>query len=198
MSYNAVVIGASAGGFYAFRKLIPKMPKDFSMPILIVQHTSPTSDNYLAQFLNKLSKLNVKEVDEKEEIKSGYVYIAPPNYHLLIEEDHTLSLSTEEKKNYSRPSIDILFETAAIAYGKSLIGIILTGANDDGAEGLLAIQKAGGFCIVQKPDDAEVDTMPIAAIEQAKPNKILKLDEIAKFLTKLDNPVKQKTQTKNK
>lgn len=113
-------------------------------------------------------------------------------------EDHTLSLSTEEKKNYSRPSIDILFETAAIAYGKSLIGIILTGANDDGAEGLLAIKKAGGFCIVQKPDDAEVDTMPIAAIEQAKPNKILKLDEIAKFLTKLDNPVKQKTQTKNK
>ena len=198
MPYNAVVIGASAGGFHALGKLIPKFPKEFSMPIFIVQHTSPTSDNYLATFLNKLSNLIVKEADEKEEIKSGYIYIAPPNYHLLIEEDHTISLSTEEKKNYSRPSIDILFETAAIAYGNNLIGVVLTGANNDGAEGLLAIQNAGGFCIVQKPIDAEEETMPVAAIEKAKTNKILKLDEIANFIIKLDNPKKQKKQTKDK
>lgn len=198
MPYNAVVIGASAGGFHALGKLIPKFPKEFSMPIFIVQHISPTSDNYLATFLNKLSNLLVKEADEKEEIKAGYIYIAPPNYHLLIEEDHTISLSTEEKKNYSRPSIDILFETAAIAFGNKLIGIVLTGANNDGAEGLLAIKNAGGFCIVQKPMDAEEETMPVAAIEKAKPDKILKLDEIANFIIKLDNPIKQKKQIKDK
>lgn len=192
MPYNAVVIGSSAGGFNALGKLIPKFPKEFSIPIFIVQHTSPNSDNFLAKFLNKLSNLKVKEADEKEEIKAGYVYIAPPNYHLLIEEDHTISLSTEKKKNYSRPSIDILFETAAIAYGNSLIGIVLTGANNDGSAGLLAIKNAGGYCIVQKPTDAEVETMPIAAIELAKPNKILKLDEIVDFIIKLDNPLKQK------
>ncbi len=192
MPYNAVVIGASAGGFHALGKLIPKFPKEFSIPIFIVQHTSPASDNYLAKFLNKLSNLKVKEADEKEEIRSGYVYIAPPNYHLLIEEDHTISLSTEEKKNYSRPSIDILFETAAIAYGNGLIGVVLTGANNDGAEGLFAIKNAGGYCIVQKPKDAEVETMPMAAIEQAKPDKVLKLDEIANVIIKLDNSKKEK------
>ncbi len=192
MPYKAVVIGASAGGFHALGKLIPKFPKEFSMPIFIVQHTSATSDNYLVRHLNKLSSLKVKEADEKEIIQSGYVYIAPPNYHLLIEEDHTLSLSTERKKNYSRPSIDILFETAAIAYNDSLIGVVLTGANHDGANGLLEIKNAGGFCIVQHPKDAEVDTMPVSAIELAKPNKILKLDEIANYIIELDTPRKPK------
>lgn len=185
MPYKAIVIGASAGGFHALGKLIPEFPKKFQLPIIIVQHTSPTSDNYLATFLNKLSKLKVKEVDEKEEIKPGYVYIAPPNYHILIEEDQTISLSTEKKRNYSRPSIDILFETAAITYGNSLIGIVLTGANNDGAEGLLAIKNAGGFCIVQEPKDAEAEAMPVASIEKVKPNKILKLDEIANFIIEL-------------
>lgn len=186
MSYKAVVIGASAGGFYALRELIPKLPKKFSMPIFIVQHISPTSDNYMSHFLNKLSKLEVKEADEKENIKSGYVYISPPNYHLLIEEDNTISLSTEEKMNYSRPSIDILFETAAIAYGDSLIGIILTGANNDGAHGLLKIKNRGGYCIVQEPSEAETDAMPIAAIETATPDKVLTLDKIADLLIELD------------
>ena len=140
----------------------------------------------MAKHLDKLSNLIVKEADEKEIIQSGYVYIAPPNYHLLIEEDHTLSLSTEAKKNYSRPSIDILFETAAIAFTDSLIGVVLTGANNDGAKGLLEIKKAGGYCIVQQPKDAHVDTMPVSAIELVKPNKILNIDDIADFIIELD------------
>ncbi|MBC8321427.1 MAG: chemotaxis protein CheB [Bacteroidetes bacterium] len=192
MSYRAIVIGASAGGFHALSKLITQLPEGFSLPVFVVQHISPSSDNYMVKFLNKLSKLRVKEADEKEKIKLGHIYIAPPNYHMLIEENHTISLSTEKKKNYSRPSIDILFETAAFAYGKSLIGVILTGANNDGAAGLQAIKIAGGYCIVQEPAEAEAEAMPTAAIEHAKPHKILKLDEIAALLVELDNQVKQK------
>ncbi len=184
--YKAVVIGASAGGFHALRKLLTKLPKGFSMPIFIVQHISPTSDNYMAQFLNGKSELLVKEADEKELIKGGTVYISPPNYHLLIEEDNTLSLSTENKKNYSRPSIDILFESAAFTYGSSLIGVVLTGANSDGAAGLLTIKNHGGYCIVQEPAEAESTAMPLAAIEKATPNKVLKLNDIVALLVELD------------
>ena len=191
MSYKAIVIGASAGGFFALKKLIPMLPEDFSFPVFIVQHISPTSDNYMAKFLDNLANLTVKEADEKEIITAGYVYIAPPNYHLLIEEDFSISLSTDEKKNYSRPSIDILFETATYAYGEDLIGIVLTGANSDGANGLLSIKKAGGFCIVQDPSEAEAEAMPLAAIKSSDPHKILKIEEIGKLLIELDNKVKK-------
>jgi two-component system chemotaxis response regulator CheB len=184
--YKAVVIGASAGGFHALRKLLAKLPKGFSMPIFIVQHISPTSDNYMAKFLNKNAELIVKEADEKEIIAGGTVYIAPPNYHLLIEDDLTISLSTEGKVNYSRPSIDILFESAAYVYGSNLIGVVLTGANSDGAVGLNTIKKFGGYCIVQEPTEAESSAMPLAAIEKVSPNYILKLTEISDLLVKLD------------
>ena len=196
MSYKAIVIGASAGGFFALKKLITALPIDFSIPILIVQHISPTSDSYMARHLNSLSKLTVKEADEKEAILPGHVYIAPPNYHLLIEEDNTISLSTENKKNYSRPSIDILFETAAYAYGKVLIGIILTGANNDGSSGLLSIKNHGGYCIVQDPSEAEVDTMPISAINNSNPQKILKIEEIASLLIEINKVLKKDTKKK--
>ncbi len=190
MLYKAIVLGASAGGFYALRKLIPMLPGEFSIPIVIVQHISPTSDNYMARFLDNLSEIKVKEVDEKEPLLPGHVYIAPPNYHLLIEEDRTISLSTEEKKNYSRPSIDILFETAVLAFGKELIGIILTGANNDGAEGLKKIKEAGGYCIVQDPKEAEANAMPIAAIKKSNPDKILGLTDIAIHLIEMDTNIK--------
>ncbi len=185
MKYNAVVIGASAGGFHAVKKLLAQLPKDFSLPVIIVQHISPSSDNYMATYLNDNCKLRVKEADEKEDILPGYVYISPPNYHLLVEEDFTLSLSTTEKVNYSRPSIDILFETAVYAYGDSLIGIVLTGANNDGAEGLRKIKNAGGYCIVQDPKEAEATVMPESAIEKAVPHNILCIDSIAKKLISL-------------
>ncbi len=186
MSYTAVVIGASAGGFHALGRLLTKLPKQFSMPIFIVQHISSLSDNYMAKFLNNKSSLTIKEADEKEQIMGGTAYIAPPNYHLLIEEDNTLSLSTEEKMNYSRPSIDILFESASFVYGSNLIGVVLTGANSDGADGLLKIKKAGGYCIVQDPAEAESTAMPLAAIEKASPQQVLKLKDIASLLIKFD------------
>ncbi len=140
----------------------------------------------MAEFLNKKADLLVKEADEKEIIKKGTVYISPPNYHLLIEEDLTISLSTENKKNYSRPSIDILFESAAFAYGSSLIGVVLTGANNDGANGLLSIKNKGGYCIVQEPTEAESTAMPLAAIGKVSPHKVLKLEDIASLLIQLD------------
>ena len=179
---NAVVIGASAGGLYALKKLLPALPATFPCPILVVQHISPKSDNYLTKMLNELSELSVKEADEKEPILPGTVYITPPDYHMLVESDFTLSFSMEEKVNYSRPSIDVLFETAADVYGPHLLGIILTGANADGAFGLLAVKKRGGYTIVQHPDDAESPSMPRAAINTAKPHKILALNEIIDFL----------------
>ncbi len=183
---KAIVIGASAGGLYALKKLLPALPASFPCPVLVVQHLSPHSDNYMVRMLDELSPLVVKEADEKEPVVSGTVYVAPPDYHLLVEEDFTLSLSVEEKVNYSRPAIDVLFETAADAYGRHLMGIILTGANADGANGLLAVKKRGGFTIVQQPEDAESQAMPKAAIELVKPHKIFTLDEIITFLSKGD------------
>ncbi len=182
---KAVVVGASAGGLYALKRLLPALPATFPCPVLVVQHMSPHSDNYMTRMLNDLSLLTIKEADEKEAIISGTVYIAPPDYHLLVESDYSLSLSVEEKVNYSRPSIDVLFETAADVYGPHLMGIVLTGASIDGANGLLAVKKKGGFTIVQHPDDAESPAMPKAAIEMAKPHKILTLDEIIALLSQV-------------
>ncbi len=196
MKYKAVVIGSSAGGFHALKKIIPLLPADFSLPVLIVQHISPTSDNYMAKYLDKLSQVTVKEADEKEELKPGTVYISPPNYHLLVEEDLTISLSTDPKKNYSRPSIDILFETASYAFGDQLIGIILTGANNDGSQGLKMISDSGGLCIVQNPLEAESNCMPSSAIDVAKPQKVLSLSEIARNLISIDKKLK-KSKEKN-
>ncbi len=181
---KAIVVGASAGGLYALKKLLPALPASFPCPVLVVQHMSPQSDNYMTHMLNDISPLTIKEADEKEPVLAGTIYIAPPDYHLLVENDFTLSLSMEEKINYSRPSIDVLFETAADTYRSHLMGIILTGANADGANGLLAIKNKGGVTIVQHPDDAESPAMPLAAIERADPDKVLTLEEIITFLSK--------------
>jgi two-component system chemotaxis response regulator CheB len=183
---QAIVMGSSAGGLYALKKLLPSLPESFPCPIMIVQHVSPASDNYMVRMLNELSAITVKEADEKEPVVPGTAYVAPPDYHLLVERDFTLSLSMEEKVNYSRPSIDVLFETAADAYGARLMGIVLTGANADGALGLKAIKKHGGYTLVQDPQDAESPVMPRAAIEKARPHKILSLKEIIAFLSRAD------------
>lgn len=180
---KAIVIGTSAGGLYALKRLLPALPATFPCPLLIVQHLSPHSDNYMVRMLNELSAITVKEADEKEPVVPGTAYVAPPDYHLLVEQDFTLSLSVEEKVNYSRPSIDVLFETAADAYGPHLMGIVLTGANADGARGLAYIKKKGGYALVQQPEDAESPAMPRAAIEKAVPDKVLTLQEIISFLS---------------
>jgi two-component system, chemotaxis family, protein-glutamate methylesterase/glutaminase len=185
--YKAVVIGASAGGMKAIRDILLMLPANFKLPMIIVEHISPQSDNFWIHSLDKNCKLHVKEAEEKERIESGKVYIAPPGYHLLIEKDYTFSLSADERVNYSRPSIDVLFETAADAYTDALIGIILTGANYDGAHGLKTVKKRGGLAIVQSLVEAEVQIMPQAAKNAAKPDFVLTKAEIAQKIIDLQS-----------
>ncbi|MBF0117548.1 MAG: chemotaxis protein CheB [Desulfobacterales bacterium] len=186
MKYEAIVIGVSAGGLNALKTILPTLPHDFKIPVIIVQHEHASSDDFLAHYLNDRCMLTVIQADEKIKISSGNVYLAPPNYHLLVEDDKTFSLSIDEHVNYARPSIDVLFETASEAYGNKLIGIILTGANSDGSIGLKEIKKRGGLTIVQEPSKAEVATMPSAAISATQVDYILPLEEIGPFLCKLE------------
>ncbi len=182
---KCIVIGASAGGMTALAKFLPKLPSTFPHPLIIVQHLHPNQGHFHVKFYSSICKLKVKEADDKEEVLSGYIYFATPNYHLLVEEDRTFSFSIDAKVNYSRPSIDVTFESAADAFGRNVIGIILTGANHDGAIGLQTVKKMGGIAIVQTPEDAEVSSMPEAAIEKTKPDFILPLSEIAPKLREL-------------
>lgn len=187
MKYNiqAVVIGVSAGGFQALHTLLPLFPEDFSPPIIIVQHRMTGSDNFFIESLRRCCSLNVIEPDDKEIIQSGTVYIAPSGYHLLIEKDFSLSLSVDEPVSFARPSINVLFESAAEVYGAKLAGIILTGANSDGSDGIKMVKKNGGLTIVQAPDTAEFDIMPLSAISTNSVDFILSLEEILPFLVGL-------------
>jgi len=183
--YEAVVIGVSAGGLAAMDKILPQLNSDFCLPILIVQHISPDSENYLPTHYNVRCSLKVKEAEDKEPISPGTIYFSPPNYHLMVECDKSVALSVDPKVNFSRPSVDVLFETAASTYKDKLIGVILTGANNDGAAGLVKIKKMGGTAIVQDPETAEADAMPKAAIEAADVDQVLSLKGIADFLNGL-------------
>ncbi|MFH2130545.1 MAG: chemotaxis protein CheB [bacterium] len=185
MTFEAIVVGVSAGGWQALHRILPGLPATFPTPMMIVQHMAPSSDDYLARSLNNISVLTVKEADEKEIIRQGYIYTAPANYHLLVEQNRTFSLSTRATVNYTRPSIDVLFETAADAYGSHLIGVVLTGASHDGSRGLLEIKKAGGLTIVQDPRTAEAPFMPQSAIDMVPVDYILPLDGIIPFLAAL-------------
>ena len=178
--FRSVVIGVSAGGMEALSTLFLALPKDFPLPILVVQHRRSGSDNYLVKRLDRICTVRVKEAEEKEELQAGCIYLAPADYHLLVERDQTLSLSVDEKENYSRPSIDVLFESAAYVWSSRLIGIVLTGANSDGAKGLALIKQRGGTTIVQDPETAEYDTMPRAASDSA--DYVLSIPEIAALL----------------
>lgn len=184
-TYHAIVIGASAGGTAALQKILPFLPVDFPLPIIIAQHLHPLQDGAAIIHYAGGSALTVKDADEKEAIRVGFVYFAPPNYHLLVEDDFTFSLSIDAKVHFTRPSVDVLFESAADAYGPGLIGIILSGANQDGAAGLLRIKQRGGLTVVQNPQDAEVSYMPNAAIEVVRPDHVLPADEICKLLIDL-------------
>ena len=195
--YQAVAIGVSAGGMDALYTILSVLPGDFPVPILIVQHISPVSDNYLARYLDEASLIKVKEAEEKIEIEPGTAYIAPPNYHMLIETDKTLSLTVDEKVNFARPSVDVLFETAADAYKKELIGIILTGANKDGSMGLKRIKEYEGLCIVQAPETAAAEEMPRSALEATQVDFILPLNSIASFLCKIFGKKPAKRLNKN-
>ncbi|PCJ17969.1 MAG: chemotaxis protein CheB [Gammaproteobacteria bacterium] len=182
---SAVVVGTSWGGVEALSIILRKLPADFPLPVIIVQHQHPNSDDILSLILRKRALLFVKEAEEKELLMPGTVYIAPANYHLLIELDKTLSFSNEAPYNYSRPSIDLMFKSAVDVYGSGLIGIVLTGANDDGAMGLKMIKEFGGMTLVQEPSTATMDSMPLAAIEASPVDYIVPLDEIAPLLVEL-------------
>lgn len=182
---KAVVVGTSWGGVEALSILLKNLPVDFPLPVVVVQHQHPNSDDILSLILRKRAQLYVKEAEEKESLEKGTVYIAPANYHLLIELNKSLSLSNEAPYNYSRPSIDLTFKSAADVFGAGLIGIVLTGANDDGADGLKAIKNNGGITIVQEPSTARMDSMPLAAVKATKVDHIVPLDEISPLLVEL-------------
>lgn len=162
--FRAIVIGVSSGGVQALSALLGALPADFALPILIVQHIGAEAGDGLARLLDSQSPLQVKEADEMDLPAPGHVYLAPPNYHLLVEPDGHLALSADGPVSYARPSVDVLFESAAEAFGPALIGIVLTGANHDGSCGLACIKARGGLAIVQDPADAEAPQMPLAAM----------------------------------
>ena len=183
--YKALVIGTSYGGLEALKAIIPQLPKDFPLAVIVVLHIGDNQNDSFIRFLNDISQLSIKEAEEKETISPGTVYFAPPNYHLLIESDETFALSTDPKVNHSRPSIDVLFETAAWCYRQDLIGVVLSGLNRDGAYGLLQINDLGGICIVQDPENAIARIMPSEAYKIAKPQFITPLHQIADKITEL-------------
>jgi two-component system chemotaxis response regulator CheB len=182
---RAVAIGASAGAVQALLHILPSLPASFPVPLLIVVHVPPDRDNALVALFQPRCPLNVKEAEDKEAIVGGTVYFAPSDYHLLVEGDHSLSLSWDEPVNHSRPAIDILLESASDAYGPALAAIILTGANQDGAAGLAAVARAGGVAIVQEPASAQVATMPEAALAACPSAIPMTLDDITSYLLTL-------------
>lgn len=184
-SPQAVVIGASAGGVEALLKLLVGLPADFKAPIIVVLHLPEDRPSLLPNILGYRLAMRVCEAADKQPIEPATVYVAPPGYHLSVESDHTLSLSGEMPVNYSRPSIDVLMESAANAYGPGLIGILLTGANHDGAEGMAHIKAKGGWTVVQTPAQAQSSIMPEAAILRQAPDLVISLDDIHAWLLKL-------------
>ena len=185
---QAVVIGVSAGGLNALSAILPQLPADYPLPIIIVIHLPPDRDSVVAELFDEKCALTVREAEDKEDILPGHVYFAPPDYHLLVEADHRLSLSSEEPVLFSRPSVDVLFETAADVYGEGLIGVILTGANPDGAAGLKAVMNAGGRGLVQRPDLSYASAMPEAALEFSPQAEALSLEQIAEKLREAVSP----------
>lgn len=184
-SIDAVVIGGSAGALEALFAIVAALSVGFSCPLVVVVHILPDRRSYLSEVLGARAKLPVKEAEATEPLAGGTVYIAPPNYHLLIERKRCFSLSVDEPVHHSRPSIDVLFESAARAYGPGLVGILLSGANEDGAQGLASIRRAGGTTIVQAPETAEVATMPRAALRLGRADHVLSPAQIGALLARL-------------
>jgi len=184
VGYDIVLVGTSWGGLAALRTLVAGLPDDLSMAVAIVQHRHKDSGQFLPRVLQEDTRLCVCEVEDKAPIVGGNIYIAPANYHVLVERGH-LALSTEEPVAFSRPSIDVTFISAADAYRAGVVGMVLTGANSDGARGLRRIVDRGGAAIVQRPDTAESPIMPSAALRLVPTARALSLKEIGSFLASL-------------
>ena len=185
---EAVCLGASAGGFEALLAVLKGLPATYPMPLVVVLHLPDHHESKLAELFGYRLALQVREARDKETLAPGVLYFAPSGYHLSIETDASFSFSCEDRVCYARPSIDVLFESAAQAYGPKLAAILLTGANYDGAAGLAGTKIAGGLTIVQDPETAEIATMPEAAIRRMTPDLILPLAEIHSVLLKLGEP----------
>ena len=183
--YQAIVIGGSAGSLAVLFEIFPVISNDLNATIILVLHRKNSSDSSLSALLATKTQLPTKEVEDKDEILPGNVYLAPADYHLLLEKNYTFSLDYSEKINFSRPSLDVTFESAADVFGSSLVAILLSGANDDGTSGLKAVKKAGGFTIVQKPESAQMAFMPQHAINNADVDKIMDISEMTTFINSL-------------
>ena len=186
---EAVVIGASAGGVEALGALLPSLPAGYGLPVFCILHLPGDRESRLAELFGERLPLPVKEAEDKEAIAPGTVYFAGSGYHLSVEKDFTFSLSCEPPVHYARPSIDLLMESSADAYGAGLVGILLTGANHDGAEGMARIHASGGLTVVQDPADAQVATMPKSAIDRFSPHLILPLARIGALLPMLETKI---------
>jgi len=184
--FKVVIIGGSAGSLNALMQILPQLSVVKSFAIVIVVHRKSTDEQTFEELIEIKSPVKVKKVEDKVELLPGFIYIAPSNYHLLFEKNHTLSLDTSEKVNYSRPSIDVSFESAAEIYKKQLTGILLSGSNSDGTEGLKAIKSQGGTIIVQNPDSADMPFMPNHAIQNTVPDYVLNVYEILQFILSID------------
>ncbi len=183
MTFEIVVVGTSYGGLAALQTVLPALARDFPLPVVVVQHRGKDSDN-LCEFLQRHSALPLSEPNDKEAIAPGRVYLAPRDYHLLIEKDG-FALSTEAPVGYARPSVNVLFESAADVYREHVVGVVLTGANTDGARGLAKIKAYGGLCVVEDPAGAESRGMPEAAIAATSVDAILPLAQVAPYLNQL-------------
>jgi len=182
---EAIVLGASYGGMEAIKTIFAGLPNHVNTPFMVVLHIGINKIDTFLTTLNRITPYCVKEAEKKEIVRPGTVYFAPPNYHLQVESLTSLSLSTDEKVNFSRPSIDVLFETAAWVYKQELLGILLTGSNSDGAKGLKTIRKFGGATIVEDPETAFAKIMPLSAVNLSEPDFILPLKEIAGKIAQL-------------
>jgi len=186
MSYKLIIIGGSAGSFQIVNQMLSRLPQDFKIPIVLVLHRLKHVRHGFVEALSQKSILPVVEPEDKTSIKHGSVYLAPANYHLFVEVNGRFALSAEEPVNHSRPSIDLSFKTAAYCFREKVIGIILSGANKDGAKGLEIIKKMGGVTIVQDPMEAQIPVMPKAAIDlTGRVDHIYSSSEIINFLQKL-------------
>ena len=183
MTMPFIAIGTSLGGSAALQKLLPALPRDWMAVVTLVFHRAQDAGDTLDRFLRRYSPLPVEEARDKTPIAPGHLYYAPSDYHLMVEENH-FALSTEAAVSYARPSIDVLFQTAAEVYGERVAGVVLSGSGHDGAAGLAAIKERGGLTVVQSLESAESTYMPNAAIATGKVDKILPVEEIVPFLLK--------------
>lgn len=182
---DALIIGGSAGSLDVLLKVLPLLVPEISFPIVIIVHRKHGADSLLRELLSGRTSLIVKEVDEKEPILPGTIYIAPSDYHTLIEQDHTFSLDYSEKVNYSRPAIDVTFQTAAEVYQERLVCLLLSGSNADGVNGLKSVKAWGGTTLIQDPATAQVPYMPEQAALHVQIDHIFRIEEMAKFINSL-------------